>query len=188
MRWIIDPLDGTTNFIHAVPAFSVSVALEKDGELLIGIVYEINLDECFYAWKNGGAYLNGKKISVTGGSSLKGSLIATGFPYKEFSQMDRFFFTLKFLFNKTHGVRRLGSAAVDLAYVACGRFDGFFEYNLNPWDVAGGGLIVREAGGKVTDFSGGQNFLFGKEIIACNPNIYGEFLDVVVNPPMSNSF
>ena len=183
LRWIIDPLDGTTNFIHGVPPYSLSIALEQKGKLLVGIVYEINLDECFYAWKDGGAFLNGKKISVTKTSSLRDSLTATGFPYKEFPEMNRFFSTLRFLFNNTHGVRRLGSAAVDLVYVACGRFDGFFEYNLNPWDVAGGALIVKEAGGMVTDFSGGNNFLFGKEIIACNPNIYSEFLDVVVNPP-----
>jgi len=184
MQWIIDPLDGTTNFIHGVPAYSVSIALMLDDEILIGIVYEINLDECFFAWKNGGAFLNGKKISVTKTSLLSNALTATGFPYKEFPEMNRFFSTLRFLFNNTHGVRRLGSAAVDLVYVACGRFDGFFEYNLNPWDVAGGALIVKEAGGMVTDFSGGKNFLFGKEIIACNPNIYKEFLNIVVNPPM----
>lgn len=183
LRWIIDPLDGTTNFIHGVPAFSVSIALQQEDELLIGIVYEINLDECFYAWKEGGAFLNGKRISVTQTAVLRDTLSATGFPYKEFSQMNRFFSTLRFLFNNTHGVRRLGSAAVDLVYVACGRFDGFFEYNLNPWDVAGGALIVQEAGGIVSDFSGGKNFLFGKEIVAANPNIYKEYLNVVVNPP-----
>lgn len=184
LRWIIDPLDGTTNFIHGVPAFSVSIALQHEDELLIGVVYEINLDECFYAWKKGGAFLNGEKISVTQTSALRDTLTATGFPYKEFSQMNRFFNTLRFLFNNTHGVRRLGSAAVDLVYVACGRFDGFFEYNLNPWDVAGGALIVEEAGGIVTDFSGGKDFLHGKEIIASNPGIYKEFLKMVVNPPV----
>lgn len=185
LRWIIDPLDGTTNFIHNVPAYSVSVALQVEEELRIGIVYEINLDECFYAWKNGGAFVNGNKISVTKTSSLRDSLTATGFPYKEFPEMNRFFDTLRFLFNNSHGVRRLGSAAVDLVYVACGRFDGFFEYNLNAWDVAGGALIVQEAGGIVSDFTSGKNFLFGKEIIAANPNIYSEFLNVVMNPPSS---
>ncbi|HYV93202.1 MAG TPA: inositol monophosphatase family protein [Chitinophagales bacterium] len=185
LRWIIDPLDGTTNFIHGVPPFSVSIALQQEADIIIGIVYEINLDECFYAWKNGGAFLNGKKISVTQTSSLKDALTATGFPYKEFPLMNRFFATLQFLFNNTHGVRRLGSAAVDLVYVACGRFDGFFEYNLNPWDVAGGALILQEAGGIVTDFNGGANFLFGKEIVASNPNIYHEYLNVVVNPPVN---
>jgi len=183
LRWIIDPLDGTTNFIHGVAPYSVSIALQQEEELLAGVVYEINLDECFYAWKSGGAFLNGKKVSVTNTLAVRDSLTATGFPYKEFSKMDRFFGTLRFLFNNSHGVRRLGSAAVDLVYVACGRFDGFFEYNLNPWDVAAGALIVQEAGGVVSDFSGGKNFLFGKEIVASNPNIYGEFLKVVVDPP-----
>lgn len=182
LRWIIDPLDGTTNFIHSVPPYSVSIALQHDDDILIGIVYEINLGECFYAWKNGGSFMNGDRISVTKTETLASSLTATGFPYKEFPGTDRFFSTLRFLFNNTHGVRRLGSAAVDLAYVACGRFDGFFEYNLNPWDVAGGALIVREAGGIVSDFESGNNFLFGKEIIASNPHIYREFLNVVLNP------
>jgi len=182
LRWIIDPLDGTTNFIHGAPPYSVSIALQQDNELLIGIVYEIVLDECFYAWKGGGAFCNGKKISVSSTSHLSQSLTATGFPYKEFPQMDRFFSTLRFLFNHTHGVRRLGSAAVDLIYVACGRFDGFFEYNLNAWDVAGGAMIVEEAGGTVTDFSLEKNFLFGKEIIASNKKIHKEFLNVVLNP------
>ena len=184
LRWIIDPLDGTTNFIHGVPAFSVSIALQRDDEVVIGIVYEINLDECFYAWKGGGAWCNENKIIVSNPPSLNQSLLATGFPYKEFPAMNRFFATLRFLFNHTHGVRRLGSAAVDLAYVACGRFDGFYEYNLNAWDVAGGALIVQEAGGIVTDFNGGRNYLFGKEIIACARSIHEEFLDVVMNPPM----
>ena len=182
LRWIIDPLDGTTNFIHGVPAYSASIALQKDGELVIGIVYEVNLGECFYAWKNGGAYCNGRKISVTKTEHLKNALTATGFPYREFPQMPRFFATLKYLFNNSHGVRRLGSAAVDLVYVACGRFDGFFEYNLNAWDVAGGALIVQEAGGTVTDFKGGNDFLFGKEIIASNTHLHREFTQVVVDP------
>ncbi|MCY7410968.1 MAG: inositol monophosphatase [Chitinophagales bacterium] len=181
LRWIIDPLDGTTNFIHGVPAFSVSIALQQDDELLIGIVYEVNLDECFYAWKNGGAYCNGKKITVTKTNKILNALTATGFPYKEFPQEEQFFSALKYLFNHSHGVRRLGSAAIDLAYVACGRFDGFFEYNLNAWDIAGGALIVQEAGGTVTDFSGGNNFIFGKEILATNSIIHEEFLKVVAN-------
>jgi myo-inositol-1(or 4)-monophosphatase len=183
LRWIIDPLDGTTNFIHGVPAYSVSIALEENGELLTGIVYEVNLGECFFAWKGGGAYCNGSPIHVTQTLQVKTALIATGFPYKEFAEMNRFFSSLKFLFNNSHGVRRLGSAALDLVYVACGRFDGFFEYSLNAWDVAGGALIVQEAGGKVTDFKGGDGFLFGKEIIASNSFIHDELTRVVVHPP-----
>jgi myo-inositol-1(or 4)-monophosphatase len=181
-RWIIDPLDGTTNFIHGVPTFSVSIALQKDGELLMGIVYEVNLHECFFAWKNGGAYCNGNRIYTTNRQSVSESLIAVGFPYKKFEEEERFFSALKFLFNNSHGIRRLGSAAVDLAYVACGRFDGFFEYNLNAWDVAAGALIVEEAGGIVSDFSRGKNFLFGNQIIATNAAIYQELLQVILNP------
>lgn len=183
LRWIIDPLDGTTNFIHGIPVFAVSIALQQQDELLIGVVYEVNLDECFYAWKNGGAFLNGRKISVTETDLLRNALCATGFPYSNFPNLDRYFKTLKFLFQNSHGVRRFGSAAVDLVYVACGRLDAFYEYNLNPWDVAGGALIVKEAGGMVTDFSGGENFIFGKEIIATNKNVFSEFLDRVINPP-----
>ncbi|MEP7128201.1 MAG: inositol monophosphatase family protein, partial [Chitinophagales bacterium] len=135
-----------------------------------------------YAWKNGGAFLNGKKINVTETTSLRNALCATGFPYSNFPHIERFFNTLKFLFQNSHGVRRFGSAAVDMVYVACGRLDAFYEYNLNPWDVAGGALIVKEAGGKVTDFSGGENYLFGKEMIATNKNVYDEFLSQVINP------
>jgi myo-inositol-1(or 4)-monophosphatase len=183
LRWIIDPLDGTTNFIHGLPVFSVSIALQQNDELLIGVVYEINLEECFYAWKDGGAYLNDKKIAVTETAELRSALCATGFPYDSFENLDRYFNTLKFLFQNSRGIRRLGSAAVDLAYVACGRFDAFYEYNLNPWDVAAGALIVVEAGGIVTDFSGGKNFLFGKELIASNKNLYKDFTASVMNPP-----
>lgn len=183
LRWIIDPLDGTTNFIHGIPVFAVSIALLQKNELLVGVVYEVNLDECFYAWKNGGAFLNGNKISVTATDALRNALCATGFPYKSFTHMDRFFNTLKFLFQNSHGVRRLGSAAVDMVYVACGRLDAFYEYNLNAWDIAGGALIVKEAGGQVSDFSGGENYLFGKELIATNKSMHAEFLGCVVNPP-----
>lgn len=182
LRWIIDPLDGTTNFIHGIPVFAVSIALQQSNELLIGVVYEINLDECFYAWKNGGAFLNDRKISVSETSSVSNALCATGFPYSNFPHIDRFFRTLKFLFQNSHGVRRFGSAAVDMVYVACGRLDAFYEYNLNAWDIAGGALIVKEAGGQVSDFSGGENYLFGKELVATNKIIHAAFLHCVVHP------
>ena len=168
LRWIIDPLDGTTNFVHGLPIFSTSIALMQDDELLIGVVYEVNKDECFSAYKNGGAYLNGKQITVSKINSLSESLVATGFPYNNFEGMEKYLNILKYLMQNAHGVRRLGSAAVDLAYVAIGRFEGFFEYNLNAWDVAAGALIVKEAGGKVSTFSGGDDYVFGKEIIASN--------------------
>ena len=165
-RWIIDPLDGTTNFLHQLPFFSISVALQHQDELVMGIVMEVMREECFYAWKDGGAWLNGRPISVSANTQLSESLLATGFPYYDFDRMDAYLALLKDLMQSSRGIRRLGSAALDLAYVACGRFDGFFEYGLNAWDVAAGVLLVEEAGGKVTDFSGGNNFLFGGELLS----------------------
>lgn len=176
--WIIDPLDGTTNYIHSVPLFAISVALTKNDKTILGIVYEINLDECFYAFEGGGAFLNSKKISVSKVEKLKDSLLATGFPNVNYSRLENYMKHLEFLFGNTHGVRRLGSAATDLAYVACGRYDGFYEYDLSPWDVAAGAFIAEQAGGKVSDFKGGDNFIFGKEIIASNNLIFREFLEI----------
>lgn len=173
--WIIDPLDGTTNFIHGLPIFSVSIALRHLEEIVMGVVYEINLHECFYAVKDHGAFCNGKPIMVSNVKSLGESLIATGFPYSAFSKIDTYLEVLKELMKKSHGVRRLGSAAIDLCYVACGRVEGFFEYDLKPYDVAAGALIVKEAGGAVNDFSQGDNYLFGKEILATNGHIHQEF-------------
>ena len=175
-RWIIDPLDGTTNFIHKVPVYSVSVALYKGDNALVGVVYEVNRDECFSAFHQGGAFCNERKISVTKATKLADTLIATGFPFEDFKFIDKYVYALRNMMIHTRGVRRLGSAAADLAYVAMGRFDGFFEYNLNPWDVAAGILLVREAGGVVSDFSNGDNFLFGREILACAPDIQKEML------------
>ncbi len=175
-RWVVDPLDGTTNFIHGLPFFSVSIALMHGSEIVLGVVYEVMHDECFYAWKGGGAYLNEKPIRVSGIQSLSESLLATGFPYYDYSLLDRYMELFTWCLRNTHGVRRLGSAAVDLAYVACGRFEGFFEYGLNAWDVAAGSLIVSEAGGKVTDFRGKSNYIFGKEIIAANAGVFDELM------------
>ena len=166
--WIIDPLDGTTNFIHNLPVYSISIALAKGNEILIGVVYEMGKKDLFTAWQNGGAWCNGEKTSVTKTSELSQSLIATGFPYYEFDQMEAYIKTLTYLMKNTHGLRRLGSAAVDLAYVACGKFDAFFETGLHAWDVAAGCLLVQEAGGTVYDFKGENNFLFGKSITAGN--------------------
>jgi len=178
LQWVIDPLDGTTNFLHGMPSFSISVALIQRKTILIGVVYEINLSECFYAWKNGGAYLNGNKITVSPVNSLDKSLIATGFPYSLRGKADNYFDIIKELVNKTHGLRRLGSAAVDLCYVACGRFEAYFEYNINIWDIAAGILLVQEAGGKVTDYSGGDDYLYGKELLATG-NIHDETLSII---------
>ncbi|AFL83816.1 inositol monophosphatase/fructose-1,6-bisphosphatase family protein [Belliella baltica DSM 15883] len=170
--WIIDPLDGTTNFIHGIPVFCVSIGLMKDNEIVLGVVYEVNLHECFYALKGHGAFCNDTPIRVSAAPSLSQSLIATGFPYSAFAQIDEYLEIMKVLMQKSHGLRRLGSAAADLCYVACGRMDAYFEYNLNSYDVAAGSLIVQEAGGEVTDFKKGNDFLFGREIIAGNKPVH----------------
>lgn len=179
LTWVIDPLDGTTNFIHGLPVYAVSIALMEDAEVILGVVYEINRHECFYAMKGGGAYCNDTIIKVSSAKTLSESLIATGFPYYNFELIDKYMNALKELMQSTHGLRRLGSAAVDLCYVAAGRSEGYFEYNLNSYDVAAGALIVEEAGGKVTDFKDGRNFIFGRQIIATNGLIHQEFTEKV---------
>jgi len=175
INWVIDPLDGTTNFTHGIPVYAISIALMDETEVISGVVYEINFDECFYAWKGSESYLNGNVISVSAVSDLKESLVATGFPYYDFGKMDLYLQTLKYFMCNTQGIRRLGSAAVDLVYTACGRFETFFEYGLNSWDVAAGAIIVKQAGGKVSDFSGGENYIFGKEIVAACPGVFQPF-------------
>ena len=177
--WIIDPLDGTTNFIHGLPPYSISVALMDGNETVLGVVYELNLKECFYAWKGSPAYIDGSEIHVSKVDKIQDSLIATGFPYYDFHKMKAYMDSLEFFMQNSHGARRLGSAAVDLAYVACGRFEAFYEYSLQPWDVAAGAFILQQAGGKVCDFSGGNNYIFGKEMIATNSFVFEEFLGVV---------
>ena len=141
-NWIIDPLDGTTNCTHGLPVYAISVALQQHGETVLGVVYEINRDECFYAWKGGGAFLNGTRILVSETGALKDSLIATGFPYTDFGRTTDYLKILGSFMGKSHGVRRLGSAAADLAYVACGRFEGVFEFNFKIWDVGAGAVFV----------------------------------------------
>lgn len=179
LYWIIDPLDGTTNYLHGLSPFAISIALMDKEEIIMGIVYEITHDECFYTWKGAPAYLNGKEIKVSERKKLSDSLIATGFPYYDYERVTPFLKTLEYFFNNTHGVRRLGSAATDLAYVACGRFEAFYEYSLHPWDVAAGVLLVKNAGGKVSDFSGKDDYLFGGEIISSNAGIYDETLKLI---------
>lgn len=178
-NWIIDPLDGTTNFIHGQPCYAISIALMQGHEIVIGVIYEINLNECFYAWKGSPAFLNGKEIKVSEAPTLADTLLATGFPYYDYSRLDEYMELFKHFMKHTHGLRRLGSAATDLAYVACGRFDGFYEYCLQPWDVAAGAFLVQQAGGRVTDFKGGDDYIFGREIIAGNNKCFDEFLDTV---------
>ena len=178
-NWIIDPLDGTTNFIHGVPTYSVSIALQEYDELVIGVVYEINLDECFYACKGFPAYLNGQEIKVSNIPTVGGSLIATGFPYYDFGKQAAYIELFTELMRSCHGLRRLGSAAVDLVYTACGRFEAFYEYNLNAWDIAAGIVIVRQAGGEVVNFKGGDEVLNTRELLATNGKITKETLGII---------
>ncbi|WP_299582291.1 inositol monophosphatase family protein [uncultured Sunxiuqinia sp.] len=179
LKWVIDPLDGTTNFIHGIFPHSVSIALIDGEEPVAGVVYEIGQDELFSAWKGGGAWLNGQAISVSKTEKHEDTLLATGFPYYNFDMLGNYLKLLEFFMIETRGMRRMGSAAVDLAYVACGRFDGFFEHALHAWDVAAGIIILKEAGGKVCDFKGGDDFLFGKEIVASNKNYFPAFFQKV---------
>ncbi|KIA96850.1 inositol-1-monophosphatase [Pedobacter kyungheensis] len=177
--WIIDPLDGTTNFIHGIPAYGISVALYEDGQPVVGVVYELNRAEMFYAFKGGKAYLNKKEISVSVNPDLKSSLLATGFPYYQFDNQDKYLKLLAEMMQKSHGVRRIGAAAIDLVYTACGRFDAFFEYNLQQWDFAAGCFIVQQAGGEVFDFSGGNNYFDKREILATNGRLTAEMLEAI---------
>jgi myo-inositol-1(or 4)-monophosphatase len=183
--WVIDPLDGTTNFLHGFHPYAISIALKEYDEIVAGVVYEVGGNEIFSAWKNGGAWLNGSRIQVSEAPRLADSLVATGFPYTNFSKLDQYMQCFAYFCKHTHGIRRLGSAAMDLAYVACGRFEAFYEYGLQPWDIDAGILLVREAGGKVSDFSGIEKNLTGEEFLASNTLIYPEIL-AVVNKFMKN--
>lgn len=178
-KWIIDPLDGTTNFIHGLPCYAVSIALAKNDVPVLGVLYEVNRAECFYAWQGGGAFMNGKPIHVSTRTKLNDSLLVTGFPYYDYGKLDQYLELFKYMMKNARGVRRLGSAATDMAYVACGRFEGFYEYGLSPWDVAAGIIIVQEAGGQIADFSGGSNYLFGKEMVCSNGLIQQEMMEAV---------
>jgi myo-inositol-1(or 4)-monophosphatase len=178
-NWIIDPLDGTTNFIHRLEPFAVSIALREKEETVIGVVYEIGKDECFYSYKDSPTFLNDTLIRVSETKNLSASLIATGFPYYDYTQNKNLVACLENFMRRSAGIRRFGSAATDLAYVACGRFDAFYEYSLNAWDVAAGAFIVERAGGKVCDFKKGNNYLFGREMVASNAGIFNEFSDVI---------
>lgn len=175
-QWIIDPLDGTTNFLHHLPFFAISIALQKDNKTVVGIVHEVNNNETFYSYEGGAAYLNGKTISISKTNKMEDAMLATGFPYYDFEQLDAYMKMLKPLMLQTRGLRRIGAASLDLAYVACGRFDAYFEYSLWPWDVAAGAFLVQQAGGTVSDFSGGDDYLYGREIVAGNPIIYKHIL------------
>jgi myo-inositol-1(or 4)-monophosphatase len=176
-RWIIDPLDGTTNFAHSYPQFCVSIALERDGKVILGLVYDPVRPECFQAVKGQGATLNGEPIRVSDIMELDRALLATGFPYDHRENADFYLTFFKSFMTRSQGIRRNGAAALDLCYVACGRLDGFWEFNLRPWDTAAGVLIVEEAGGKVSDLSGNPFSIWSNEALASN----GALHEVMIN-------
>ncbi len=178
-RWIIDPIDGTTNFMHGVPPYAISIALQHKAEIVVAVVYEISRNELFTAVRGHGAYVNGEAIRVSQAATLQDSLLTTGFPYRSFGHIDLYLDVLRHLFKEARGVRRPGVASVDLAYVACGRFDGFFETGLRPWDVAAGSLLVEEAGGRVSDYSDGERPYFDQQVLATNGPMHSAMLEVL---------
>ncbi|MBN1768473.1 MAG: inositol monophosphatase [Prolixibacteraceae bacterium] len=178
-NWIIDPIDGTTNFIHNVAPYAISVALMRGKTLVMGIVYEIVHNEMFYAHENSAAFLNGCEISVSKNFTHQQALVATGFPYTNFDKIDKYFEAMRELMEKTSGIRRPGSAATDLCYIACGRYDAFWEYGLHAWDVAAGAFIVQQAGGRVCDFNGSNTYINNGNIIACNAEYFDKFYEIV---------
>ncbi|HYA11399.1 MAG TPA: inositol monophosphatase family protein [Thermodesulfovibrionales bacterium] len=179
-RWIIDPLDGTTNYIHGYPVFSVSIALEFEGEIVLGVILDPLRNELFWTEKGTGAYLNCSSIEVSN-INIRESLITTGFPFRSKEMIDPYLKLFKNIFLKVSDLRRAGSAALDLAYLACGRCDGFFELGLSPWDIAAGSLLIKEAGGVVTDFGGDNHYLMTGNIVAGNPEVHKEIVREVKN-------
>lgn len=178
-KWIIDPLDGTTNFAHSFPFFCVSIGLEKDGDIILGVVYDPARDELFFAQRGRGAYLNNKRIHVSKSARLKDCLLATGFAYDVKEVKNDNIAHFKHFLMEARAIRRAGSAAIDLCYVACGRFDGFWELELCPWDMAAGTLIVKEAGGKITLFDGSEYDHYDKQVLASNGLIHNKMISVL---------
>ncbi|TPK99890.1 MULTISPECIES: inositol monophosphatase family protein [unclassified Mesorhizobium] len=181
-RWIVDPLDGTTNFLHGIPVFSVSIALERQGQIVAGVVYNPAMDELYTAERGGGAFMNDRRLRVAGRSKLTDAVVGCGMPHLGRGQHGNFLIELRNVMAEVSGVRRLGSAALDLAYVAAGRMDGFWETGLSSWDIAAGILLVREAGGFVSDMSGGQEMLDNGEVVAGNELIQRALLKTVKTP------
>ncbi len=178
--WIIDPLDGTTNYLHGFPVFAVSIALQINGRRECGLIYDVMRQEIFEASRGQGAKVDGHRIRVSNQTTLQGALIGTGFPFRNNNRwLDEYMEMLKAVIKSASGIRRPGAAALDLAYVAAGRLDAFWETGLSPWDMAAGTLIIREAGGFVTDFSGGEDFLESGNIIAGNPKVYKELAETI---------
>ncbi len=179
LNWVIDPLDGTTNFVHGMRIWCTSIALCDGNKPILGVIYDPSSDECFTAWKDGGAFLNGQPIHVSKINTLQQSLFATGFPYHDFGREEEYIQLFRHMMRSTRGLRRLGSAALDMAWTACGRVDGFYEYRLNPWDVAAGTIIVEEAGGTVTEFNGGDNPVFGDDLVCTNGLLQQDMLNTI---------
>jgi myo-inositol-1(or 4)-monophosphatase len=177
-RWLVDPLDGTTNFIHGVPTFCASVAVEDEEGLAAGAIHDPFHDETFAARRGGGARLGEERIACASPTGTDDALVATGFPFRELRRLDRYLVAFEAFVRSTAGIRRAGSAALDLAFVACGRYDGFWEVGLSPWDVAAGALLVREAGGIVTDVLGGNRFLETGDVLAAGPSLHAEMLRI----------
>ncbi len=184
--WIIDPLDGTTNFLHNFPQYCVSIALQQKGVLTQAVIYDPVRNDLFTATKGRGAFLNDKRIRVTNRTKLQASLISTGFPFRDFTHLDTYLAMLKDMIKNTTGIRRPGSAALDLAYVAAGFTDGFFEINLSTWDIAAGGLLVQEAGGMVGDFEGNESWLTTGNIVAANAKVFSQMLQIL-SPHLTDS-
>lgn len=178
-QWIIDPLDGTTNFIHGFPQYAISIALAKNGVLEQAVIYDPTRNELFTATKGAGAFLNDRRIRVSKRTRLGESLIGTGFPFRQFEHIDAYLGAFRELSQKTAGIRRPGAAALDLAYVACGRIDGFWEMGLQPWDMAAGALLIQEAGGLVSDFAGEGQYLATGNVVAGTPKVFAQLLPVI---------
>jgi myo-inositol-1(or 4)-monophosphatase len=178
-RWIIDPLDGTKNYINGIPIFSISIALQYKNEIILGVVFDPIQNELFYAEKNKGAFLNGTTIQVNDETVLENSLLATGFPFKYKNYLPPYIECFKDLFLHCSSIRRLGSAAIDLAYVASGRFEGFWELGLSPWDIAAGSIIIKEAGGFISDFWKNDDYLNNTFVVASNNYIHDHFLTII---------
>ena len=177
--WVIDPLDGTTNFAHGLPIFSVSIGVQKNGEMICGVVYDVMRDAMYSAEKGSGAHCNGRKLSVSTNDDLHKSVLVTGFPYNVHENPDFAYERFTAFLRVARAVRRLGSAAIDMCYVAEGVFDGFWEVSLNAWDMAAGMIIVEEAGGVITDFSGNPTDIFGKQILTSNGNVHKAMIDTL---------
>lgn len=179
ITWIIDPLDGTTNFVHHLPFYSISIALMEDDDLVLGVVYEVVRGECFYSYRGGAVFVDDRQVRISEETRLDRALLATGFPYRDFSKLRCYSETLYELMMEAQGIRRCGSAALDLAYVAAGRYEAFFEYALHPWDVAAGIFLVRQAGGQATTWDGNGDCISGNEIVAGNDKVCATIMEII---------